>query len=221
MIEAAAATALSGSVGSVSSRGRASGAMASSAAVGGCLGSRSVCSFAWSSASRAWLGSVGCAILSDSLRPALGDQLVDQVAIASNVSEHATQLGCGAPSCSRRVGRVRRPGHGLIVTGGGPANQRFADAACGDPLRALASRREGSRQAPHPGWPLAGPGASRSAASAELRVGRVGPSGPSGCARAVARAPENLVANRSLACLTAMQQLGVPRRAPASCAGNG
>jgi len=54
-------------------------------------------------------------ILSESVRPALGDQLVDEFAIAGTVGERAAQLlGCGAASCGRGVGRVRRPGHGLI-----------------------------------------------------------------------------------------------------------
>ncbi len=58
-------------------------------------------------------------ILSESLRPALGDQLVDEFAIAGTVGERAAQLlGCGAASLGCGVGRVRRPGHGLIVAGG-------------------------------------------------------------------------------------------------------
>jgi hypothetical protein len=72
-------------------------------------------------------------ILSESLRPALGDQLVDEFAIAGSVGERAAQrLGCGAASCGGGVGRVRRPGHGLILAGGVGANRRFADAAGGD-----------------------------------------------------------------------------------------
>jgi hypothetical protein len=71
-------------------------------------------------------------ILSESLRSALGDQLVDGFAIAGTVGERAAQrLGGGAASCGRGVGRVRRPGHGLIVAAGVAANRRFADAAGG------------------------------------------------------------------------------------------
>ena len=57
----------------------------------------------WSSALRARPGSVGRVILSESLRPALGDQLVDEFAIAGSVGERAAQrLGCGAASCGWR-----------------------------------------------------------------------------------------------------------------------
>ena len=121
-------------------------------------------------------------ILSESLRPALGDQLVDEFAIAGIVGERAAQLlGCGAASCGRGVGRVRRPGHGLIVAGGVAASRRFADAAGGDlpACRCLWLGR--SLRARHPG----------SAVGGRSRPGK------------------ESVAKRSLACLTAMQQLGV------------
>ncbi len=144
---------------------------------------RGVAERGWSSASRARPRSVGCAILSESLRPALADQLVDQFAVASSVSERATQLlGCGAPLCGRGVGRVRRPGHDLIVAGGGAANRRSRTrplaSCCVPSLRAL---------------PLD--------EACELRI----------CPdrwRSLAPGKES-VARRSLACLTAMQQLGV------------
>ena len=56
----------------------------------------------WSSAPRARSRSVGCAILSESLRPALGDQLVDEFAVASILSERATQL-LGRLRCAAAV----------------------------------------------------------------------------------------------------------------------
>ncbi len=75
----------------------------------------------WSSASGARAGGVGCAILSESFRLALADQLVDRFGIVRVVGERAAQLlGCGAALSGRGVGRVRRPGHGLIVAGGLP-----------------------------------------------------------------------------------------------------
>ncbi len=137
----------------------------------------------WSSAPRARSRSVGCAILSESLRPPLADQLVDQFALASIVSERAAQLlGCGAALCGRGVGRVRRPGHGLIVAGGGPASRRSRTrplvSCCVPSLRAL---------------PLD-----------EARELRIRPGGW----RSLAPGKES-VANRSLACLAAMLQLGV------------
>ena len=136
----------------------------------------------WSSASRARSRSVGRAILSESLRPALGDQLVDQFAIAGTVGERAAQLlDCGAPSCGRGVGRVRRPGHGLILAGGVAANRRFADAAGGDT----------------PACPCLWLGREPASSASGLAVG--GRSRPG----------KESVAKRSLACLTAMQQLGV------------
>ena len=64
------------------------------------------------------------------------------VAVASIVSERATQLlGCGAALCGRGVGRVRRPGHGLIVAGGVAASRlsrtRPLVSCCVPSLRAL------------------------------------------------------------------------------------
>ena len=137
----------------------------------------------WSSAPRARSRSVGCAILSESLRPPLADQLVDQFALASIVSERAAQLlGCGAALCGRGVGRVRRPGHGLIVAGGGPASRRSRTrplvSCCVPSLRAL---------------PL------DEARELRIRPGRW---------RSLAPGKES-VAKRSLACLAAMLQLGV------------
>ena len=133
----------------------------------------------WSSAPGARSRSVGCAILSESLRPALADQLVDEFAVASIVSERATQLlGCGAALCGRGVGRVRRPGHGLIVAASRRSRTRPL-VSCGVPsLRAL---------------PL------EEACELRIRPGRW---------RSLAPGKES-VAKRSLACLAAMLQLGV------------
>ena len=122
-------------------------------------------------------------VLSERLRPPLGDQLVDQFALASIVGERAAQLlGCGAALCGRGVGRVRRPGHGLIVAGGGPASRRSRTrllvSCCVPSLRAL---------------PLD-----------EARELRIRPGGW----RSLAPGKES-VAKRSLACLAAMLQLGV------------
>ena len=122
-------------------------------------------------------------VLSERLRPALADQLVDQFAVASIVSERATQLlGCGAALCGRCVGRVRRPGHGLIVAGGVAASRRSRTrplvSCCVPSLRAL---------------PL------DEACELRIRPGRW---------RSLAPGKES-VAKRSLACLAAMLQLGV------------
>ena len=137
----------------------------------------------WSSAPRARSRRVGCAILSESLRPALADQLVEQFAVASIVSERATQLlGCGAALCGRGVGRVRGPGDGLIVAGGVAASRRSRTrplvSCCVPSLRAL---------------PL------EEACELRIRPGRW---------RSLAPGKES-VAKRSLACLAAMLQLGV------------
>ena len=154
----------------------------------------------WSSASRAWSGSVGGVILSESLRPALGDQLVDEFAIAGSVGERAAQLlGCGAASLGCGVGRVRRPGHGLIVAGGVAASRRFADAAGGDTPVCLACGWGGGLQARYPG----------SAVGGRSRPGR------------------ESVANPGWPCFRAMQRLGVlgglppVAREPAEVPGDG
>ena len=150
---------------------------------------RGVAERGWSSASRARPRRVGCAILSESLRPAFGDQLVDQSAIASTVSERATQLlGCGAPSCGHGVGRVRRPGHDLIVAGGVAANRRSR-------TRPLATRYV----------PCLCLGRELASSASGLAVGSRCPRKESVCGKTLARVLNGHAAARR------------PRRLPASC----
>ena len=148
----------------------------------------------WSSASRAWLGSVGRVIFSESLRPAFGDQRVDEFAVAGTVGERAARLlGWVAALCGHGVGRVRRPGHGLILAGGVAASRRFADAAGG-------------------GTP----------ACRCLWLGRGLASSPSGLGGWRSLAPGKRICGKTLArVLISHAAARGPQRLPAGCAGSG
>ena len=116
-------------------------------------------------------------------RPGALRSIRRRVCVASIVSERATQLlGCGAALRGRGVGRVRGPGHGLIVAGGVAASRRSR-------TRPLVSRCVPSLRA----LPL------EEACELRIRPGRW---------RSLAPGKES-EAKRSLACLAAMLQLGV------------